>query len=406
MIRAIAILRGSVIRRQKGWTVSLDARNPARQARFLVATLAFHFCMTEIRASDDTNIVEQFRVTKDGDFILVPVMIGDDNYQFVLDTGTTGSVLDSSLEDKLGEPLGSVRLNEKKLQPLYRMPRAFVGTSRIPLRGETLCMDLSGFRRSSGHDIRGFLGMDFLRKYVIRIDFDRGDVAFLRSAPRSECPPFRLSYNRFRRPTVDIEFADGLTVPFAIDTGAIAGATGHITTRTFDRLRQEGLLTLLEKPARGVDLFGKTKFRGGCIERLKVGDFTHRQLYIAEGAADELGLDYLSRFVVTFDFPNDRLYLEKGASFSRIQRFHLSGLAFGRDDGRTIVDEVDEGSVADSAGIKVGDELCQVNGEDAGELSLFEIRRLLSSRAEHLRLILQRGNDRYKVDLRLAERGS
>ncbi len=204
---------------------------------------------------------------------------------------------------------------------------------------------------------------------------------------------------------VDVEFADGLTVPFAIDTGAIGGATGHITTRTFDRLREEGLLAVLEKPARGIDAFGTTTFRGGRLERLTVGDFTHHQLCVAEGAADELGLEYLSRFVVTFDFPNDRLYLEKGAGFRRIQQSGLSGLEFVRLDGTTTVEEVAEGSIADTAGIKVGDELCQVNGENAGERSLFELRKLLACSADHLRLTLKRGAVRYTVDLRLAQTG-
>jgi C-terminal processing protease CtpA/Prc len=87
-----------------------------------------------------------------------------------------------------------------------------------------------------------------------------------------------------------------------------------------------------------------------------------------------LGLQLLSRYIATFDFPNDRLYLENGRRFDEPERFGWCGMALFRTGGTIRVKEILPDSPADAVALKVGDEILQIDEQAASSMSLFEIR--------------------------------
>jgi C-terminal processing protease CtpA/Prc len=118
-----------------------------------------------------------------------------------------------------------------------------------------------------------------------------------------------------------------------------------------------------------------------------------------------LGLAFLSRFIVTIDFKNEILYLKRGAGFSRRDEIDMSGLHLLRIDGKTIVYSVDEGSPADQAGVKAKDVIAKVDGKTAGEIEMWDIRRLLKSGdGKLIRMTVKRGEKTFEVSFRLKRR--
>ena len=115
------------------------------------------------------------------------------------------------------------------------------------------------------------------------------------------------------------------------------------------------------------------------LTNLSVADFEHDDLLVNEGEDNVIGLDYLSRYRVTLDFPHWRMYLTKGPLYDRNSDPGRSGLTLRCDNGRIMVDAVEPNSAACEADLKVGDELIRINGDDPRTMSLFEIRRLLGS---------------------------
>jgi hypothetical protein len=59
-----------------------------------------------------------------------------------------------------------------------------------------------------------------------------------------------------------------------------------------------------------------------------------------------LGLSFLSRHIVTFDFPNGRVYFEKGKEYKKVDETDMSGLHLLRISNETFVYSVDEGDIA------------------------------------------------------------
>src|SRR4029077_17024615 len=84
------------------------------------------------------------------------------------------------------KPIGSANVANDVIgnggSKLYRSPGATLGRSRVPLAGSAGTGDTQTLRDSTGYDIRGALGMEFLSQRVVRIDFDAGRLHILKSA--------------------------------------------------------------------------------------------------------------------------------------------------------------------------------------------------------------------------------
>src|SRR5262245_40900063 len=136
------------------------------------------------RQSTGSRVLAEFAVFTDGDGLLLPVRIGEKEYAFVLDTGATLSVFDTSLP--LGAPIETGEFTTPSgAGPVtfFRAPKASIG--KLPFRyGQKIVgFNFTKWRRISGHPIYGMIGMDFLAAHVVHLDFDRGLVRFLEAAP-------------------------------------------------------------------------------------------------------------------------------------------------------------------------------------------------------------------------------
>lgn len=155
--------------------------------RYLSVTLGI-LCLNSVGRADDTkpteaSVIQEFDVAKGGEQILLPVTLKEQDYQFVLDTGSEVTGFDIKLRDHLGGIVQAAKLqtpNGVVRTEIHRAPKATIGKIKLQTSGHVICTDLSGGRHASGKEIYGVVGMDFLQHHVIRIDFDRGKLQFLK----------------------------------------------------------------------------------------------------------------------------------------------------------------------------------------------------------------------------------
>ena len=96
-----------------------------------------------------------------------------------------------------------------------------------------------------------------------------------------------------------------------------------------------------------------------------------------------IGGGLMSRFKLVFDFVNSKLYLKKGGKFKKPFEFNLSGLivrASGISLEEFIVAAIREGSAAEAADIRIGDQIMAVNGQSTENMKLNNILAVLKSR--------------------------
>ena len=96
-----------------------------------------------------------------------------------------------------------------------------------------------------------------------------------------------------------------------------------------------------------------------------------------------LGAQFLSRYVVTIDYPNRLVTFEPRDQSERYDRFDRSGaflITDAKNPDSIVVHEVVPASPADEAGLSAGDQLTQINGVPTKRLGLAHIRQIFASK--------------------------
>jgi hypothetical protein len=381
----------------------------------LALILAVAACDLMDAAADDTNVVERFKVEKDGNALLVPVTVSGKKYLFLVDTGTTVIQFDRKLlagklkhEDEIRAMDGDCSV------PLYDVPAATLGHQDLkeqlskppsltdwPIsygwidpRDESGIhgSDFSRFREATGREIYGLIGMDFLHNWALQIDFDKGELLLLRKAsPPRDADSFKLYYDELGRPLVNCSIATSDEADFLIDTGCLD--TGRLELQFAQGLIQARKARRVGT-AHYLSFCGEGTYDDDLLASLAMGSHQTVNLILTEGDVSCLGLEYLSRFIITFDFPNKLLYVGEGKAFGKRDGRSLSGLHLVRTNSRIVVDLIDADSPAERSGLNMGDTILTIDDRDADKTSLVELRRVFRQENRTVNITAERDGKR------------
>ena len=374
----------------------------------LISFIASLFTATahsqEPNRSPEPNVLAEFTIGKSPCPILLPVQFRGEECLLLLDTGSSTTVFDSSFRHKLGKIRGTKMIwtpGSPTRWEYFDAPRAFLGPFNLQDCGQVYCADLTLPSKVVGREIHGFIGMDFLRKHVIQIDRDKRTLSFIQPTRQNhhnwgaEVP---ITYDQFGTPVIKANIPDIIETYFDVDTGAIV--SGSLDSRVLEYILLVNKINT--RKASGLTVAGAEQPRCLRIDRLSVGPFEYKGLIFSETRGSRLGLPFWSRHIVTFDFPNGRVFLKKGKGFSEVDEIDMSGLQLWRTSDHTVVSAVYPNSPADKAGIKDGDIIVDVMDKKADLYETWELKRLLrSGDKREIRMTIKRGDDIKKVSLLL-----
>lgn len=355
-------------------------------------------------ASEKSEVLERFEIPSDADLVTVPVTIANKTYHFFIDTGATVSVCDAALRPLLERPVARTRVstaNGRMKSGIYRSPGMLVGRAPMKKDARLLLADLTLMRQACDLDLRGIVGMDFLAERVVCFDFDSCELRFLASAHDAPGQRIPLVF-RDATPFVIATVPRVGNVEFMIDSGS-GGSSGTISKRVFGDMLRRG--ALVERGAsRLATVNGRVESRSGNVLGLSIGSFNHSELQFDESEDQTvLGLDYLKRYTVTFDFPHSTMYLEPGRGFSKRDLQDASGLHILRIDHRATVHSVDADSPAERARIRSGDIILKVDSMYASRTRLSTLRRKLCEEGTTVSLTLERAGSTRVATIKLAD---
>src|SRR5882724_2365297 len=105
---------------------------------------------------------------------------------FLVDTGSPCTFLDKSMHPKLGKRLGTQKVRwlggkggGKGRAGVYKAPKLYLNGTELVTAPRVLTLDLTPLPLLPGRPVRGILGMDCLRHYCVRLDFEFGKMRFL-----------------------------------------------------------------------------------------------------------------------------------------------------------------------------------------------------------------------------------
>jgi hypothetical protein len=283
------------------------------------------------------------------------------SFPLLLDTGATDSVLTPLLARRLG-----VGVRRHKASPYRRATR--LG------RDLQFWIDTQTSDTGSKTGVEyGLLGGRFLAEYVVEIDFlGRPEVS---TEPDEAVLPMQIVANR---PVVEIGL-EGQPVRVLLDTGApdtliVSGAA----------IRKAGLSPEPIVEVAGGGVLGPIDLFLAEVSELSLGSFTFgprfpilvapRGLYNQGTSTDSvLGYDVLAQFVVRIDYPRRRLWLRRQQG-SPLTLFGVD-YAAARQSGLLVLGSgplqayfVFPGSPAERRGVRSGDIIASVEGDESSDL--------------------------------------
>jgi hypothetical protein len=353
------------------------------------------------------DVRESFKFDPDEGLVLVPVRIGDKTYRFAVDSGFTASVVDSSLKSHVGARLNPVSVKTasgRVSMELYHPPHARIGSLPFPA-GPVVCHSLRVVRESTGCDLYGFLGADFLNDWIVAIDFDEGRIDILDPGTKPDpswgrCVHFASKSNEVRYLPV-IVGKGGETADFQFVTGCMV--TGLLQEPLFSELVASRDMHVIGQSQVGT-LSGKGVVRAGRLSSLSVAGFQHEYLrFTSCKNTNVLGLGYWHRYRVTIDFPAGRLFLAKGKRFAEPDRGSVCGIGLLFKKSSIAVNFVDKKSPAWTGGVRARDILVELCGRPVSEMKPVEIHRLLRAEGKRITMTLDRNGKKIEAAFTLRE---
>jgi hypothetical protein len=206
-------------------------------------------------------------------------------------------------------------------------------------------------------------------------------------------------------PAIEVQIHGIGDVPFLIDTGLVSDDAGNLNGEAANSLTQWRLAEFEDSATMSADISGEAEeLQSVRIKMMKLGSHAMVDVPMSIGMGNSpssLALGFLSRFNITFDFPNRTIYLKKNKNFDRPYRSTSGGIAFARDDAGVIVDRVREGSPTAAAGIRAKDIVLKVGDQDASSARLFKLYDEFAIPGQTVHVTLLRGGEIIEADVKL-----
>jgi hypothetical protein len=253
-----------------------------------------------------------------------------DDLLFMVDTGSPRTYLNKSLEPKLGKRLGTKNVTwgfyGKREDGLYPAPALLLNNTRLQL-GNQIATDAMG-TKYAGAPLMGILGMDCLRHYCIQVDFARSKMRFLNSDELKK-QDWGKAYRLYTVAGGIFTYADILDrkqLFFRVDSGLVGGVDFMLKPDLFESEAGEKhpfgqadtnfMSSNRRNHANDFQIANQPVTAWARLPRLQFGGKTYANVFVAKDTAEFasheniIGLRFLARNLVTFDFPNRTMYLK------------------------------------------------------------------------------------------------
>lgn len=357
-----------------------------------------------------------------GSFIVTEISVDESApLNFIFDTGAGGTLINTRTAARLdivGDEIVS-RQGATGMAEIVRSTNHIIDVGELRVQDVTLGIgEIDHIEKRLGMPIDGVIGWEILSQYAVRLDYDTMRIEiydnkrFDYDLGDSGYPLEVQGTTIFTNVIVAFKGGNTFTGKVLLDTG-FGGSINFNTpfTEENDLLAEMDTYYEWETQSLGTE---SSHVYTTMLANLTISDYKFvtlpASMAIAEtgalswsGPMGILGNDVLKRFNVFIDLQQQEIFLEPNRLYYDQFEVNCSGLELVIDDAfqRVIVDHVYTGSPAHEAGLKVGDEIVQINGTSAFDFQLPQIRSMLSQDGEEIEILIDRTGELRSYSLRL-----
>lgn len=355
--------------------------------------------------------------------ILLQVQVNDSQpLWFILDTGSSASVINARLVKELGlSSQGKVKADSSGGDiEAELIPGVSLKLSGARVEGLTVgSMQLDTFAPVMGRAIGGVIGHDFIRQFVVEIDYAGKTISLYSPdsyrVARAAGTPFPVKFID-NAPLVEASVTAEGRAPVRGRFQVATGSSGALLlNRPF--VEKHRLLKNLPKtsPGNTGGAGGLTRTLVGRLKSVEVGRFVIKNPIVSFSQATKgeqtktvydgvLGGEVFRRFKLILDYSRSRIILEPNAHLPEAVEEDMSGFEFiaeGEDFSTYVINEIIPNSPAAEAGLLEEDVLSEIDGRPANELGFEKIRQMFRQEGAEYLLGIERGEKALRVKIRL-----
>ena len=343
-----------------------------------------------------------------GGIIVIEVRLDDfpDTLNFILDTGSGGVSLDSSVVHYFQLPITP---SERILRGIGSMRKiSYVRNQTIHLPGldvEHLDFHINDYQLLTsvyGLKIDGIVGYSFLSRYVVKVNYDDSSVEIWKPGilkyPKNGLV-LKPAINGI--PMFDASVTDGKSsfARFYFDTGA-----GLCLLMSEDFERDSSILRKGKKIiiTQAEGLGGKEPMKLSIVSQIKIGPYAFKKVP-AHVFKDEynvtsypvlgglIGNDLLRRFNLIINYGQKEIHLSPNTHFKESFDYSYTGLGIYLVDGKILIEDVLKDSPGAKAGLEPGDVLVAINNNIGSNIQTY--KNLLQDVGAKLKIVIMRNGE-------------
>lgn len=370
-------------------------------------------CLSPAKAQEEFVAPQSHFITKlpfvqlSGGIIIIKALVDNsaDSLNFVFDTGSGGISLDSAtarelqlklvLSDRTIRGIAGIRTVEFAYNHALVLPGLKVEHLDFHINDYDLLTSVYGVK------IDGIIGFSFLRRYIVRIDYDN-QVLEVYSPGVFKYPRgghmLRPDFSTLPLQHAMVQDERSIQSRFIFDTGAGLNfllSKDFVDDSAFLKKKRKFYNTQAE------GLGGKKLMQITVIKEVKVGSYKFRNvpIHIFEDDFNVtsypllgglIGNDLMRRFNVIFNYPEKCIYIKPNNHFNEPFDYSYTGLGIYLQDGEVRVVDVIKNSPGEKAGFKSGDIIFSVESNFSKNIQVY--KNIFQNALGRVRVVVFRGN--------------
>jgi len=359
-----------------------------------------------------------------GSYVIIKARINDSStLNLILDSGIRNTIITELMTgDKISLNYSDVRelmgLGGGEHLEAYASNSNTLRIGKLKLDYKTVYVlknDVFNLSKHTGTKINGLIGVDLFQNYTVEIDYTHKRIRFYdpktMSLPKGYgMLPINIEAQKmFVELSVIQSDSTRKQVRMLIDTGAELNAWFQTYTKESVELPAKWVQGTIGEGFNGI-ITGKY----GHISQICFGEFCLKNPIVSfpDSAAIKeiisvskrdgtIGSQLLSRFNLYIDYPQKKIYFKPNENFNNRYAYNVAGIEIIQiSPNINLVEVLDvwANSPAAIAGVQKGDQIFEINGSIAFDMTMGEIRKLFETPSKRpLRMTLMRNNKQFMV---------
>jgi hypothetical protein len=381
---------------------------------------------SDLIAAGKVKKIESIPFEMAGSFVVIKVRINDSSpLNLILDTGIRNTIITELLSgDKIslnysdvkdlmglggGDHLGALTSNYNTLK---------VGKLSFQQKiVYVLQEDIFNLSKRTGLKINGLIGVDLFQDYVVEIDYTRKRIRFYDSKNFVNPKEYGMlpltveSQKMFTHLSVSDADSTKKKVKMLIDTGAELNAWFQTFKKNAINIPKNNFFGTI-----GQGLNGEITGKFGRIPEIFLGDYSLKKLIVSfpdsatisdivqnSDRDGTLGSQLLSRFNLYIDYPQKLFFFKPNGNFNKRSTYNIAGIEITQIIPfipQVEVWHVWDNSPAAAAGIQIGDQILEINGQKAFQYNIDEIKVIFETPSRQpLNLVIMRDGKEISVEI-------